>query len=301
MSVTSLLTGLTYSLLYHFRDSLGVLTSVDNPVINIYTPQKELYCNQTALTTTSTTGEYKFNFFAPVGLTIGHWTSLGIGITQSSTVFSERQVFEIIDVKLEPAWVSLEELRTFIGIDSTDRTGDVNLQQALQAAIELVEGHTHRHYGESRYSEIIEVDNADRIQLKNFPVVSIVGLTATYRTYPRNTQGILVETLDGSQFSFYYRVDNTNGIIKLLDSAGYDLQYCSVLVSVDYTAGFVSVPEPVRSATLSLAAQLNALSCTEGIESIKFPNMTMVSDKNLFSPDGHIEQMLRPFKNNFKI
>lgn len=297
--INSILTGLTYSLFYRFRDSLGTLTSVDNPVVNVYTPQKELYYNQVGLTTTNTTGEYKISFFAPVGLTIGHWYSLGIGITQSSTVFSDTQVFEVIDVKLEPAWLSLEELRTFIGVDSDDRTGDINLLQALRAAIELVEGHTHRHYGESRYSEIIEVTDTDRVQLQHFPVISIVGLTAAFRTYPRNTTGNLVETLDGSQVSFYYRLDSTNGILKLLDSAGYDLTYCSVLLSVDYTAGFVSVPEPVRSATLSLAAQLNALACTEGIESIRFPNMTMVSDKRLF--DGHIEEMLAPFKNNFKI
>jgi hypothetical protein len=299
MAVNSLLVGRTYSLNYDFRDYLGALTTVDNPVVNLYTPQKELYLNEVALTTTDITGTYRLNFFAPVGLTIGHWSSIALGITQNSTIFSEREVFEVIDVRLEPAWLSLEELRTFLSVDDDDRTGDTNLKQALQAAIELVEGHTHRHYGESRYTEIIEVTETDRVQLKHFPIVSIVGLTATYRTYPRNTQGQLSETLDGSQFSFHYRVDYTNGIIKLLDNSGYDMTYCSVLLSLDYTAGFVSVPEPVRSAALSIAAQLNALACTEGIESIRFSDMQMVADKKIF--DGHIEELLRPYKNNFKI
>jgi len=297
--VKSILTGFTYSFLFHFRDSIGTLSNVDSPLVNFYTPQKELYHNQVALTTTSISGQYQFNFFAPVGLTIGHWSALGIGITQSSTVFSERQVFEVIDVGLEPAWVGLEELRTFLNLEDDDRSADVNLGQALQAAIELVEGWTHRKYGETRYDEIIEIVSTDRVQLKHFPVTSIVGITAVFRTFPRNVHNLIVESLDSVETSFYYRLDQTNGILRLLDGAGYDITYDDVLLNIAYNAGFVSVPEPVRSATLSLAAQLHALSCTEGIETLKFADMSFVSDKRLF--DGHIGEMLLPYKNNFKI
>lgn len=299
MAINSILTGLTYSLLYHFRDSLGVLTSVDNAVLNMYTPQKELYLNQAVLSTTSTIGEYKFSFFAPVGLTIGHWSSLGIGITQSSTIFSERQVFEVIDITQEPAWVGLEEFRTFLSLEDDDRSSDTSLQQALQAAIELVEGFTHRHYGEHRVDEIIEIISTDKVQLKHFPVTSIVAITASFKTIPRQMTNLVMETLDSSQVSFYYRLDADNGIIALLDSAGFELVYDSLLLGIAYNAGFVSVPEPVRQATLSLAAQLNALSCSEGIASVRFSDMSFVADKRLF--DGHIGEMLNPYKNNFKI
>lgn len=298
MAIQSFLVGLTYTLSYQFRDSLGVLTNVDSSFVNVYTPRKDLYLNQYPLVQVST-GEYKLDFFAPVGLTMGHWSSIGVGISNGTTLFSNRQIFEIVNIQTEPAWVSLNELRTFLNLSSDDHTNDVNLQQALQASLELVEGYCHRHYGEHRVDEIIEIIDTDRVQLKHFPVNSIVGITATFRTFPRNSTNILIETLDSPAISFYYRPDLENGILKLVDSAGYECVYDGVILSVAYNAGFVSVPEPVRQAVLSLAAQLNALSCSEGIESLRFSDMSFVSDKKLF--DGHIKEMLEPFRNNFKI
>jgi hypothetical protein len=299
MAVRQFLTGLTYSLFYHFRDRIGDATSVATPKVNIYTPQKTLYVEQGNLTAGSTTGEYYYHFFAPSGLTIGHYFSLGTGITDSSTVFSESVAFEIIDIQLEPFWVGYEEFRDFLELEDTDRDNEDKLKQALAAAIELVEGYTHRHYGIRQYDEIIEVKDTDRITLKRFPVDTVVAITATVKTIPRDLTNIIQETLTNDEISFYYRLDDENGIIKLLDSAGFDCNYDGILIGISYLAGFATVPEPVRQAALHLAAAINSLSCTEGIDTMRFADLSFSTDKQLFK--DHIKEMLSPYRNNFQV
>ena len=212
----TIITGLTYSFLYHFRDdNLGVATNVDSPVLNIYTPQKTLYANQVGLTTTSTVGEYKYSMYAPVGMTIGHWFSLGVGISQSSTLFSESVPFEVIDIINEPFWVGFEEFRNHLELADDDHDNDEKLKQALGAAIELVEGYTQRTYGIKQYDEIIEVTDTDRVILKNFPIDTIVALTPTIRTIPRDRFNVQ-ELISSDVVNLYYRLDAQNGIIKLV-------------------------------------------------------------------------------------
>lgn len=295
-----ILTGFTYTFHYHFTDELGAPTAVDNPVVNFYTPQKTEYYSQVALTATSTVGDYQRDFFAPVGLTIGSWFSLGIGITQSSTIFSEAVPFEVMDITLEPFWLGFEEFRTFLELADDDHDSDHKLKQALAAAIELVEGYTHRVYGIRAVEEIIEIKDTDRVTLKKFPVNTITGITATYRTIPRDvSQNILIETFTGSNAPFHYRLDYENGVMKLLDGAGFDSNYDGVLLGISYLAGFASVPEPVRQAVLSLAAKINALSCTEGISAMRFADVSFSVDKGLF--DGNVGDMLDPYMNNFQV
>lgn len=293
------LSGLTYSLFYHFRDNLGELTSVDGPKINIYTPYKTLYTEGAPLSITSTIGEYKYLLYIPSGLTIGTWNTLGIGITQSSTAFSEFVPFEIIDVIQEPAWVGYEEFRDFLELDDDARDNEDKLKQALAAAIELAEGYTHRNYGIRQVDEIIEIVDTDRVTLKDFPVDTIVAITPTVKTVPRDVTNLIQETLTGEDVSFYYRVDYENGVLRLLDSAGFDATYSGVLLGISYMAGYATVPEPVRQAVLHMAAAINALSCTEGIDTMRFGDLSYSTDKNIIS--DHVKQLLAPYRNNFKV
>lgn len=295
------LTGLTYSLFYHYRDDhLGLNTNVDLPRVNIYTPTKALYVNQGVLSATGvTTGEYQYNFFAPSGLTPGTYFSIATGITANGTIFSEKVSFEIVDITLEPFWVGYDELREFLELEPSETDNEEKLKQALAAAIELVEGYTNRKYGIRQIDEIIEIKDTDRVTLKHFPINSVVAITPTVKTIPRDVTNLVIETLTGSQVSFYYRVDYENGILKLLDSAGFDCNYDGVLLGISYLAGFATVPEPVRQAALHLAGAINALSCTEGIESMRFADLSFSVDKQLFAK--HIKDLLAPYRNNVQV
>ena len=106
--------GYTYSLFFSFWDTSGARTSVDSPIVDIYTPERNPYVDGEALTTTSTTGKYQYNFFAPVGITVGHWYAVGVGLSNNNTLFSEVTPFEVTDPKTDAQWVGFEEFREYV-------------------------------------------------------------------------------------------------------------------------------------------------------------------------------------------
>jgi len=299
MSIRQFSAGLTHHLTFNFWNTAGARTVVDNPLVDVLTPQKTKYINAAALTTTSVVGQYAYSLFLAAGVTVGHWFARATGITTNDTLYSESQVFEVIDYQYEPLWVGLEELRQFMGKEDDDRTEDQNLRQCLQTSIELVEGYTRRHYGVYSYDEIIEVKHTDRVKLKKFPINTLVGITATSSITPRDTTNLLTESVSGALVGFYYRLDSENGILYLTDSAGYDYPYDDMLLSVSYLAGFSTIPEPVRMAVLKLSAALFNMICTEGLSYVKIGSMSFAVDRKLF--DGVVGDMLAPYVNNAQV
>jgi hypothetical protein len=299
LSIRQFSTGLSHSLTFDFWNTAGARTPVDNPLVDVLTPQKTKYINAASLTTTSVVGQYAYTLFLGAGVTIGHWFARGIGLTTNDTLYSESQVFEVINYEFEPLWVGLPELRQYMSKDDDDRSDDQNLRQCLQTAIELCEGHTRRHYGIYSYHEIVEVKDTDRVKLKKFPIDSLVGITATSSITPRDTTNLLVESISGALVSFYYRLDSENGVLYLTDSAGYDYTYDGVLLSIDYQAGYATIPEPVRTAVLKIAAALFNMICTEGLSYVKIGSMSFATERKLF--DGPVGDMLAPFINNAQV
>lgn len=299
MSVRHVQSGLTYSFYYSFFTDAGARTSVASPLVDFYNPQKNKVVSQAALTITDVVGKYQYDFFASPGLTIGNYFSIGVGLSAGNTIFSEVNTFEVIDYISQPAWIGLEELRQYMSKEDDDRSDDNNLKTALATAIELCEGHTRRHYGIYSYHETIEVKDTDRIKLKKFPIDSIVGITATTSITPRDTHNLVTESVSGALVSFYYRLDSENGIIYLTDSAGFDYPYDSVLLSIDYQAGFATVPEPVRTAVLKIAAALFNMICTEGLSYVKIGSMSFATERKIF--EGPVGDMLAPFINNAQV
>ena len=291
--------GYTYSLFFSFWDTSGARTSVDSPIVDIYTPERNPYVDGEALTTTSTTGKYQYNFFAPVGITVGHWYAVGVGLSNNNTLFSEVTPFEVTDPKTDAQWVGFEEFREYLGLADDERSEDTVLRQLLQAAIELVEGYTNRHYGVYQYDEIIEIKCTDRVKLKHFPVYTLVAITPTVKVIPRDVNNLLTETVTDSQVSFYYRLDSANGIIHLTDSAGFDEPYDGILLGISYLAGFATVPEPVRQAVLGLGASLRSIANTEGITSVRMGSVAFAMQRGLF--DGKIGVSLYPYRNNYQV
>jgi len=298
LSIRQFNVGLTHSLDFSFWNISGVRTAVDNPLVDILTPQKTKYVNAASLTTTGVVGKYGYSVFLPPGLTLGHYFARAVGLTTNDTLYSESQVFEVIDYQGEPLWVGLEELRQFMSKEDDDRSDDQNLRQVLQCAIELVEGYTRRHYGIYQTDETIQVNHTDRVKLKKFPVNTILGITPTLSMTPLSYTN-LVETISGSQPSFFYRLDSENGIIYLTDSAGFDDTYDGMLLAVSYLAGFATVPEPVRTAVLKIAVALFNMICTEGLSYVKIGSMSFATERKLF--DGVVGDMLAPFVNNAQV
>ena len=294
--------GLTHSLYFSFWNDSGVRTPVNSPIVDVYTPHKNKYISGAGLSTTSTVGKYRYDMYVTPGVTEGHWFAMAVGLTNSNldTIYSDVVPFEVVDVLAEPYWVGLEELRQYMELDDTDdRDQDGKLRQALQAAIELVEGYTQRTYGLFQYSEIIQVKDTDRVKLKKYPINSIVGITATFSITPRDVTNLANEVLSTSLVQFYYRLDSDNGIVYLTDPAGFDMPYDNMIMGIDYIAGYATVPEPVRQAVLGLAAAINSFACTEGLSMVKIADVNFTPIKELFS--GRIGDMLAPYRNNFQV
>lgn len=286
--------GSTYTLFFNFFET-GVRTPVDNPVVDIFTPERTRYLTSQSLTTVSgVTGRYRFDLFVPAGLTIGHWFGLASGITDSATLFADQVPFEIIDPVSEPFWLSLEELREHLEIDEDCRDQDVLHKGMLQAAMEVTESYTKRQFGLRSYSEVIEIKSTTRVRLKRYPIDSIIALTATGKIIPRDVNQLVVETVTNERISFFFRLDAENGLIILVDSAGFDEVYDGLLLAITYKAGFATIPENVRRGALMIASRLINLASQEGLRSVSIADLSFsMSDKII---DQAIKDMLNPFK-----
>lgn len=299
MSIKHVIGGLTYTMFFNFFGSGGLRTSVDSPTVDIFNPQKNRIITSAELMTTELSGKYRYDYYATTGLTPGNYFAVAVGLTDNNTLFSPVNTFEVIDYISQAEWVGLEELREYLQLEDDDRDEDENLKTALNVALELVEGYTHRRYGIYQYDETLQIYDTDRVKLKHFPINQIVAVTPSFQIIPRSPDSLLTETIVGSQVGFYYRLDAENGILYLTDQSGFEYTYDTLLLGISYLAGFATIPEPVRQAVLSLAATLHNLSCSEGIEYLKFSDINFAMTKSLF--DGHIGEMLADYKNNFQV
>lgn len=298
MSIRQFLAGRTYSLAFNFFDDTGTRTSVDSPTANFYTPNKTIYSSPSLDADLVTIGKYTTDFYCASGLTYGHWFALAVGVTNNATLFSESVPFEVINITTEPFWVGLGEFREYMGESDEDHSKDSFYKQILQAAIEVIEAYTRRTFGVQSYSELIEVQSTDRIKLKHFPIVQIVGATATALITPMvisatgNDFTVLTSGVDS--IPFYFTTDYNNGLLKLTDSFGFADSYNDVLLTIDYQAGFLSVPEPIRMATLALASKLSNMATSEGISSVRLADLSFSLDKEIIM--GSIADLLAPYK-----
>lgn len=292
------LTGFTHTLQFDFFDEIGFPTGVNSPTTKIFTPGKRVFEEAGVLTAVAgTCNSFTFNFFAPVGLTVGQWFSIGTGLTNANNamILSDQYPFEIVDLTVEPFWVSLSEFRDYINVPSTDHTRDRFYKQLLQSSMELVEAHTARKFGTQVVNETVEIQGTARVKLKCFPIQQIVGLTVSAQLIPRSITSLVNEQFTGSQVSFFFRLDETNGIMVLTDDNGFEISRDGLLMNITYEAGFASVPEPVRQAALALASQFNNLSCQEGFDTVRLTDMSFTASRSLFK--GVIGDMLKPYRN----
>lgn len=290
-------TGFTHQFTFGFFDEDGNPTSVDSPIVDIFTPSREKHVKGAALVSDGT-GQYTHDFAATLGLTPGHWFALASGVTTSAAlaIFSDTVPFEIVDTKLEPFWVSLNELKDYLDIPRTDRTRDSFNKMMLSASMGLVQSWTRREFGLRLYDEIIELHTTDRVSLRHYPLVTITAITPTQEIEPFEFNKI-VQTVSGATVQFFFRQDQhdkDNGILRLTDSAGFELSYDGILVAIQYLAGFPTIPEAVRTAVLVLTSNLINLSTTEGLETIRLTDLSFAIDRKLF--EGQVFDLLAPYR-----
>jgi len=241
------------------------------------------------------TGQYYQLFYVPTGLTIGHWSTVGVGFTNNSNIFSHVQPFSIISLSVEPLFVGVNDLRDWLDVPATDHTKDELYKRLLLTAVSCIEQYLRRRISVHSVSEVFHLPSRSLVQLKDYPVNYISGITVSETfggAIPSSPNGGAI-TADSVIDDFYFDLKNDSGIITFLDSTGEECMYSGIHIEIDYSAGYLTVPEALRSAVLMLASGIFNLSQSEGLEIVRFSDLQFTFSKGLFT--SQIKDMLQGF------
>lgn len=285
MALFQFIAGTTVDLLYDFITIRGEKTNVDNPYAHVYTPERSLYQTVNLSAVSGVTGQYSYPFLVPTGATIGHWSTLGVGFTVNSNLFSQVQPFSIVDLSDEPLFIGVQDLRDYLAVPETDYTKNELYKRILLTAISLIEQYLQRRICVHTVSEKIHITNSPVVMLEDYPVISISGMTVSTSYNPAipstpNTQSVSsTSTTD----LFYFDLKKPAGILDLMDSEGNESIYSGYHIEIDYVAGYMTVPESVRSAILMLASGIFNISQSEGLAIVRFSDLQFTFSKGLFT------------------
>jgi uncharacterized phiE125 gp8 family phage protein len=131
---------------------------------------------------------------------------------------------------------NLTDLKTHLNM--TGSSNDTELQDILDAAIELVENIV----GPLEAAPVTEIHprvSSGVLVLRRVPAANMTAIS--FRAGLTSTPLTLSD----------YELDSTSGIVRVVSGSGFYGDYV-----VEYTAGFAAVPASVRLATLIIAAHL---------------------------------------------
>lgn len=298
MPVRQFQAGHTYNITFDFYSDLGTPTPVeDYPTLLLFNPYKKLEVSGLTLTSLAgVTGRYEREYFMPVGMSVGTWFFIATGLTQTDrTLISKQLVFEVIDLGTSFGWISLEEFRDFLSCDPLDRDNDSTLQQVLTAAVQLIEQLTKRTFGLHDVSESFWIPEGNTSYvLKQAPILQITGLTAGTVVQTLTPNNLTVAGITTSLSDFNFLLDDHNGVLRFTDTYGYPYCYQNVYVEIDYVAGESTVPALIRQHTLSIASKILNKMTAEGLDAIKFADLSYSFSKGILDQDT--VQMLELYK-----
>lgn len=298
MALLQLLAGSSLHVFYDFFTPAGVRTPVDNPVARLYTPDRSLF-QQVAITlaTTGVTGQYTYGYDLPAGVTLGHWGTFATGTTNGSFLLSNNQTFSIVDFAVEPIFIGVQDLRDYLGVLESDHTKDDLYKRLILSSVSIIEQYLRRKICVHSVSETIRLQQSSVIILKDYPVISISGMTVSdgYIGATSSTPNSSYVDPDNLTTDFHFSLNKSSGIMNLIDENGFESQYCDTFIEIDYEAGYMTVPESLRIAILMLASGMLNVSQSEGLSSVRFNDLAFVFSKGLIT--DYIKDAIDSFRN----
>lgn len=229
------------------------ITQIRDPNGNI------ILTNQT-VTAGSTTGRYEYTldsaYTTTLGIYIATWQFVISGITYEHT-----QYFEIVST-IRSGYVTPYEIRqsaTYELITDTSPT-DAVLQRYIDKSTQIIDTFLGGSINYAIYTEKIrcvldKIHNGVHIQLHHRPIVDITSVQLTQG--PQTTVSLDTD---------YIRINENAGYLEYFQNVSYpSLQICTFdptgtaiipVATVVYTAGYVSVPDPVKQAAIQLVEEL---------------------------------------------
>ncbi len=141
--------------------------------------------------------------------------------------------------------VSLAEMKSYLGIDTSDTTYDAFLTLQLEIVSEAVEGYCGRSIELKTWTQTIYKQdwiNQDKVLLYHYPLSQQV----TSITKDDGTLIDLDEVVNLNSIAMLRRLGDDG---KFLNFFFYDCNY----LEVEYEAGFAVIPAPIRSAFIVLS------------------------------------------------
>jgi len=239
----------------------NVLTNPTSILIRQITdPNGSVILTDLTVTAGSTTGRYYYTVPSAYTATLGVYTAVWQFVIDGTT-YEHTQNYEVV-TSIRTGYTTPYEVReksTYEKITDTEPT-DAVLQKYIDRSTQIIESYlggsiNYSIYSEKRRCVLDKVHNGIHVQLAHRPIVSLTSVILDQGA--TNTL-----TLDTD----YVRTNNEAGYIEYFsDISVPTLRICTFdpsatqvipVATVVYTAGYVTVPEPVKLAAVMITEEL---------------------------------------------
>jgi hypothetical protein len=239
----------------------NVLTTPTSIVIRQITdPDGNVILTNVTPTAGSTTGRYEYTLAADKTGTLGIYTAIWRFVIEGAT-YEHTQYFEVVS-SIRTGYTTPYEIRqktTYSKITDTDPV-DTVLQKYIDRATSIMDSYFGDSIGYAIYTEkrrcvLDKVHNGIHVQLTHRPIISLTSIQLDQG--PGNTLSLDVD---------YIRINNDAGYLEYFsDISVPTLRICTFdpsasqiipVATVVYTAGYVTIPERVKTAAVMIVEEL---------------------------------------------
>lgn len=148
--------------------------------------------------------------------------------------------------------VTLDDMKTYLGIPLPDTAYDVFLQQQLDIISASIEGYCGRKFAQATYTQVFEAQdmptntNVSYLHMYHYPTISITSVKEKL-----DTDETVVTTYTNHQpTGKIYKTDDSNGRENWFQEYGNTSQ-----VEIVYDAGYATTPLPIQDVVYAIVEQ----------------------------------------------
>ena len=295
----------------------NVLTNPTSIIIRqIQNPNGDVILTNVTPTAGTTTGRYYYTLAAIKTATLGVYTAIWRFVISGET-YEHTQYFEVVS-SLRQGYIVPYEVRQKTLYDEITDTSptDAVLQRYIDRSTEIIDTYlgssiNYAIYSEKRRCVLDKIHNGIHVQLTHKPIVSLTSIQLMQG--PTNTLDLDVD---------YIRINKNAAYLEYFqDIATPTLRICIFdpsatqiipVATVVYTAGYVTVPDKVKTAAIMIVEQLYKETKGEDIRLSRFTidNITEAYKTSKSEEDAITElglkdsrtiiKLLRPYCQPFK-
>lgn len=193
------------------------------------------------------------------------------------------------------AWITLAEAKAHLHISISDSDCNEFISQLINYGYKFLEGYIGRQAKSKEYTESYDGDDSNVLVLKKWPVISVASVHIDQDGERIFDSEALVDSDD------YYvdtDPDTSIGQIELFQATGTGPTWFSKgikNIQVVYTAGWATVPYPLKFALQQLVAWHFRRSGTEATRQQSIGGFSKSYEDDNLPP--HIKRFLDPYKN----